>query len=428
MDPITVEMAMLGKPSMMAATAVVSSGRVVPNETTVAPMSTSSTPKAWAIYAAPSVIRPAAKSRTPRLAMKTTASSKAPPASKPHGTCFRQCFISLTSRDTSAMIYEKIPTMPTAQELIDKAFKRATRAGGGKRNRRDAQESMVMTAGNILHDNLENMVRRWPNFDEIPRFYREITDVVVGVDELRQSLASAQWAARQVKDISRQGISKIRGDADPVQARKEAFGRMASILRRVDKDMRLLGEARDKLRKLPDVREDEPTIVVAGYPNVGKSSFVSLVTGARPEIARYPFTTKGIAIGHYQRDDTRYQVVDTPGLLDRPISERNDIELQAILALQHLGDVILFILDPSETSGYPMEDQERLLEEMRRTFTIPIIAVANKSDLLEEEAPYPRMSTLNNEGVQEVFEDLIDIIGVEEEEVEYELPPSRRQR
>jgi len=46
------------------------------------------------------------------------------------------------------------------------------------------------------------------------------------------------------------------------------------------------------------VSEDEFTVVVAGYPNVGKSSFIRLVSTAEPEIAAYPFTTKGVIVGH----------------------------------------------------------------------------------------------------------------------------------
>ena len=50
--------------------------------------------------------------------------------------------------------------------------------------------------------------------------------------------------------------------------------------------LRFLNEARNILRKLPDIR-DEYTVVVAGYPNVGKSSFIRLASSAEPEIAEY---------------------------------------------------------------------------------------------------------------------------------------------
>jgi len=115
---------------------------------------------------------------------------------------------------------------------------------------------------------------------------------------------------------------------------------------------------------LPDIRPDEPAIVIAGYPNVGKSSFVNRVTRASNQIAEYPFTTKGVQIGHFERDHVRYQIVDTPGLLDRPEDERNDIERQAVSALEHLADVVVFVLDPSGDC-YPLNVQLELREEVR---------------------------------------------------------------
>ena len=69
-------------------------------------------------------------------------------------------------------------------------------------------------------------------------------------------------------------------------------------------------------------------------------------------MAAYPFTTKGIDVGIHEAGHRRYQVIDTPGLLDREIEDRNRIEMQAVTALKHLANAMLFILDPSETCGY----------------------------------------------------------------------------
>ncbi|WP_440952982.1 NOG1 family protein [Methanococcoides sp. FTZ1] len=315
------------------------------------------------------------------------------------------------------MIFEKIHTVPTSDELIDKAFRRATRAKAGKTIRDNdsalrAHESMVMTSGNILSDNLSNIVRRFPNFDDLPDFYYELTDIVVGIDELRQALGGVDWASQKLHEISREYVGKIRKSKDPVTTRKEAFGRMASVMSAVEKHLIFLNEARNILRKLPDVR-DEPTIVVAGYPNVGKSSFVSMVTGARPEVASYPFTTKGVLIGHFMRGHDRYQVIDTPGLLDRPMSERNDVERQAITAIKYLDAVVLFIIDASETCGYAIEEQKRLLDEVVQNFELPIYVVANKADHERFEMPDfvdVKMSTATGESLDIIVDKLVEMI------------------
>ena len=51
------------------------------------------------------------------------------------------------------------------------------------------------------------------------------------------------------------------------------------------------------------------------------------------------------------------QVVDTPGILDHSLEERNTIEMQAITALAHLRAAVLYIMDVSEQCGYTLEQQ-----------------------------------------------------------------------
>jgi len=315
------------------------------------------------------------------------------------------------------MIFEKIHTVPTSDELVDKAFRRATRAMAGKKitgrdTRLKANESMLLTSANILTDNLANIVRRFPTFEDLPPFYYEMADILVGVDELRKALARIDWASSKIHEVAREHVGMMRRTKDPVAIRKQCFGRIGSIMKSIDKELRFLNDARNRLRKLPDVH-NEPTIVVAGYPNIGKSSFVSMATGARPEIASYPFTTKGVSIGHFMVGNDRHQVMDTPGLLDRPMSERNEIELQAITALKHLNAVVLFIIDASETCGYEIHEQMHMLEEVKEQFPLPLLVVANKSDLpqfRELDIADMQMSTATGEGVQEVLERLINMI------------------
>jgi len=312
------------------------------------------------------------------------------------------------------MIFEEIPTVPTADELLDKSFSRATRAKRGKRildreTKLKAEESMLLTAANILSDNLVHIVKKFPSFEQMPPFYIELTEVLVGVEELKMNLASVQWAGEKIKSLARKYVGMMREDEDIKGVRKQAFGRISSIVGSIDGSLRFLNDARNKLRKLPAIDEG-PAIVVAGYPNVGKSSFVALVSSAKPEIASYPFTTKGLAVGHFTREGVRFQVIDTPGLLDRPLEQRNEIELQAISALKHVGKVILYVIDPSETCGYSLDKQMHLLEEIKNRFTVPFLLVANKKDISTTDSGEMSMSTLSGDGVDAVLERLLEMI------------------
>lgn len=303
-------------------------------------------------------------------------------------------------------MFEQLPTVPTSQELLDKAFRRAARA--------EDNESMVRNAGNIISDNISNLIRKFPSFDNLPPFYREMADIIVGVDAMRISLSRLDWASNQVRLITRESMGKMKHSRtqDTMSVRKAAFGRISSVMRSIEKDLLFLNDARNMLRQMPTIDPALPTVLIAGYPNVGKSSFMTCVTGARPEIASYPFTTRGVYVGHFYRDDLKYQVVDTPGLLDRPDEERNDIERQAMAALNHLPGVILFILDPSEHCGYPLQSQLRLAEDMKSWTRLPMLVVANKTDIQRYEE-VPEMSTETGQGVNEVKEKLISLLAAE---------------
>ena len=316
----------------------------------------------------------------------------------------------------TSMIFETLPTTPTSEELIDKAFSRATRAGRAKSGIQ-AQQSMLQTASNILSDNMQNVVTAWPDFQEIDPFYYELADAVVDVDEVRKSLSEIQWASRKTKDIGREYQGKLRGDINYARkVRKQGFARLASIVEEVEDDLDRIGKARNDLRTLPDIDPSAPTIVVAGYPNVGKSSFVNTITNARNEIAEYPFTTKGIHVGHFDRQHIRYQIVDTPGLLDRPADERNAIETQAVSAITHLADCILFFVDASAYCGYPLDAQLELRDSVEAEFgDVPVLTVCNKSDLSTDVEADMYMSIEEDDNVTETLDAAVDAIGYEPE-------------
>jgi nucleolar GTP-binding protein len=313
--------------------------------------------------------------------------------------------------------FEDLPTTPRAEELVDQAFSRAARAGRAKSGV-EAQESMLQTAGNVLSDNLENVVTSWPDFPALDPFHYELADALCGVDDLRKALSEVGWASRQIREIRNEYHGRIRrADAERARKhRKQAFARFADVVDEVADDLLVLGEARDELKHVPDIRTDEPAIVVAGYPNVGKTSFINRVTNARNEIASYPFTTTELHVGHVERDYVRYQLIDTPGLLDRPAEDRNDIERQAVSALTHLGDAVLFVLDASGECGYPIETQLALRDDVKDRFReVPVITVCNKTDRSDEVPADFYMSVETGEGIEEVLDAAIGAVDWEPE-------------
>ncbi|KAL6785755.1 NGB1 [Auxenochlorella protothecoides x Auxenochlorella symbiontica] len=142
-------------------------------------------------------------------------------------------------------------------------------------------------------------------------------------------------------------------------------------------------QVRQHMGRLPSIDPNTRSLLVCGYPNVGKSSFMNKVTRADVEVQPYAFTTKSLFVGHTDYKYLRWQVIDTPGILDRPLEERNTIEMQSITALAHLRAAVLYVMDISEQCGYTIKQQAALFQSIKPLFANkPVLIVANKTDVV----------------------------------------------
>ncbi|MEA1993614.1 MAG: GTPase, partial [Euryarchaeota archaeon] len=263
---------------------------------------------------------------------------------------------------------------------------------------RNKEMARIETASQVMNAMLEKVVKRHPSFEHLNPFYRDLIDITVSLDELKHNIGALSWAMKTIKKIKNEQIWKMKRTRDINRLgnlRKEAYGRYISILARIEENMEFLNNARDKLKVLPIVKSCY-TIVIAGMPNVGKSTVLNSLTSAKPEVQSYPFTTKGINLGNFEYKYTTIQVIDTPGLLDRKFEDRNNIELKAALSLKYLADLIVFIVDPSETCGYPLSEQFNLLEDIKK-MEISMITCQNKTDLRSIPEIPLKISAVNNE-------------------------------
>ena len=323
--------------------------------------------------------------------------------------------------------WRRIPTVLRTDEILDKAFRRASKQPDtvedpDKYHRvRKQMNKMVQSAASVIDSTLIAYVELWPSLNALSPFDQALVDAAVGSDEYRRSLGTIQWAAERIRSIAgdtQRRILRLRDVDGFHQARRAAYGRFSSILDQVSPEIEWLGAARDTLRTLPSIDSMEPCIVVAGSPNVGKSALITALSSGEPEVAAYPFTTRRLHLGHFtHRRRRKYQMVDTPGLLDRPMSERNSIEMQAIAALENVGDVLLFLLDSTDSATTPIEEQEHLLKEVRGLISErPIIVVHSKSDLYDSppEGSSFMVSAESGEGVEELRSILVDMIAADE--------------
>ncbi|MBN1391143.1 MAG: 50S ribosome-binding GTPase [Candidatus Thermoplasmatota archaeon] len=283
----------------------------------------------------------------------------------------------------------EIPTILTSTEILAKANRRAQKVQVADPDFRFRMQklnrSKVESFAGVVDSTLERYIKAFPSFNRLPPFYMALIDLLTPIDDIRRILGRLEGVRKQVGIIKIKTVRQIDRTSKPDYMefkRKEAYGRISSMVKDLDDDLNRLAEARSKFKQLPSIPTKHPTIVVAGYPSVGKSLVVREISTADPKVAPYPFTTQELTVGYFDMHRTRYQVVDTPGLLDRPFEDRNLIEKQAILALTLLTNKCVYIVDPTGHCGFPLAPQLDLLSSVAEAIPdMEFIVAVNKSDL-----------------------------------------------
>ena len=126
---------------------------------------------------------------------------------------------------------------------------------------------------------------------------------------------------------------------------------------------------------------------LVGFPNVGKSTLLSVISAARPKIANYHFTTLSPNLGVVSHYDQNFVVADIPGLIE---GAADGVGLGHEF-LRHIERVrlIVHIVDASGSEGRnPAEDYSVIRKELKnyskKLASLPEIVVANKCDLLTD--------------------------------------------
>lgn len=274
-----------------------------------------------------------------------------------------------------------------------------------------------------FHDKLTQIIDDFPKLEDIHPFYADLMNVLYDKDHYKLALGQVNTARHLIDNVAKDYVRLLKYGDSLYRCKclkKAALGRMATIMRRQNQSLQYLEQVRQHLARLPSIDPNTRTLLICGFPNVGKSSFINKITRADVEVQPYAFTTKSLFVGHTDYKYLRWQVIDTPGILDHPLEERNTIEMQAITALAHLRAAVLYIMDISEQCGHSLENQVTLFNSIRPLFANkPLIVLANKADVLRlEELPAEKkevmkffelndipvisMSTVTEEGIMTV--------------------------
>jgi len=248
----------------------------------------------------------------------------------------------------------------------------------------------VKFAQQSFSDRLKQILDDFPRLEGIHPFYSDLINVLYDKDHYKLALGQLNIARNLIDNVGRDFIKLLKfGDSlyRCKSLKRAALGRMCTIIKKNKASLAYLEQVRQHLSRLPSIDPKTRTLLITGYPNCGKSSFINKITRADVEVQPYAFTTKSLYVGHTDYKYARWQVIDTPGILDHPLEERNTIEMQAITALAHLQATVLFFIDVSGFSDYSIAQQVSLFNSLKPLFlNKPIVIVASKTDVRPLEA------------------------------------------
>lgn len=325
-----------------------------------------------------------------------------------------------------------LPVVKSPAELMDRARKRSQRVKADKemKNAKNRAKKHGAETLNTLSQELciplRDLVRGYKSvWRRLHPFERVVADLTAASRKnkdgltLNEVLDEIHEGRKFVLDASKEWIAKVKDASNAREADgfvQEGTESLIELFKEFNsRPVSDIVDLQRSLRSAPIVQLDCPAVVLVGAPNVGKSSIVRAISSATPEVNNYPFTTRGMTLGHVEvfwSDDSaiakavvpdangkpgtslhtgKYafsqlcQVMDSPGLLVRPDDKRNEMEALTLAAMQHLPTAVMYVMDLSGGAGdkcSSVADQLQLRREVRARFPRrPWIDVVSKADL-----------------------------------------------
>jgi len=147
-------------------------------------------------------------------------------------------------------------------------------------------------------------------------------------------------------------------------------------------------------------------VALVGFPNVGKSTLISVISAAKPKIADYPFTTLEPHLGVVRLDEhTEFVVADIPGLIEGA-SEGRGLGHQFLRHIER-ARVLCVMVDLAAADEVSPDEQERiLLQELAQyepeLLDRPRVVVGTKADIAVADWSGLRISAVTNDGLREL--------------------------
>lgn len=299
----------------------------------------------------------------------------------------------LTPKVENVGAFQKLPMVMPSVDILHSALRKAKRvsptkgiANAAKRERNKGAKKLDALMKELAVP-LRTYKENFPNKKYLHPYERSLIELTLGDGNYEDVLGKLEALRKKVVSVGKEHASLCAKSL----SKREAEERLNEGLKRIEEIFDHDGKAVDELlniaktlRAMPVVDLETPTLCLVGAPNVGKSSLIRVLSTGKPEICNYPFTTRGILMGHINQSYQNFQVTDTPGILRRCDEDRNNLEKLTLAVLTHLPTAVLYVHDLSGECGMSPSDQFVIYKEMRERFSSHIwLDVVSKCDLLQ---------------------------------------------
>ncbi|CAL5191829.1 unnamed protein product [Lathyrus oleraceus] len=289
--------------------------------------------------------------------------------------------------------FQKLPIVMPSIDILGSALRKARRVSATKgivniakreKNKGAKQLDALMKE---LAVPLRTYVENFPNKRHLHPYERSLIELTLGDGYYEKVLGNVDGLRKRIVSVGKEHASLCAKSTTKREAEERLNEGLKIIEESFGQDRNVVDDLLNiakTLRAMPVINLETSTLCLVGAPNVGKSSLVHLLSTGKPEICNYPFTTRGILMGHIIFNYQKFQVTDTPGLLKRHDDDRNNLEKLTLAVLQHLPTAVLYVHDLSGECGTSPSDQFSIYKEIRERFPGHLwLDVVSKADLLK---------------------------------------------
>lgn len=232
--------------------------------------------------------------------------------------------------------------------------------------KKEQKQEDVLYYVNFVHnkiaDRLTHIYSSLPDYSKMNEYYLLMSKNIVAETTLEKYKNHYLTTIHLINSLSekyKRFVKQERNYKNKLKIKKEFLGRISSVLKKLESTNIQLKEYAKYFQAIPNPLKHF-TIVLVGVPNTGKTTLLTELTDASPEINSYSFTTKSLNFGYFKKREEIIQVIDTPGLINEEFKDMNFIEKQAIVAIKTVADVVVFLYNRHQ--GY--QEQKNILERL----------------------------------------------------------------